>query len=413
MKAFLTKLRDNKRSKLENLKEKIEKAETAAEVRSLSAEAQEIQSEIRSIEDKLNALDEGEPSDGADGGEGHQRSNDPVPTPQSVNPLGSYGQQRQNGENDMKYRNAFMEFVCRNTPIPTELRAAGPTKTSDVSATIPTTIVNEMIRKMKSVGNIYNLVRKTNVEGGVQIPILSLYPTAEWVTEGNKKDPEKVEAKTSVSFSYYGLECKMSQTIFAKITSLIDFETLFIELATESIMETLDKGVIAGTGSGQMLGITKDPRVTNVITLYETDLTWEGWHKKVLSKIPKSYRNGIFVMSQGTFESHINGLTDSAGQPIGRVNYGIDGGETYRFAGKTVETVDSDIIADFDTASAGDVFAIYGRFSDYVINSNMSLTVTRWRDNDTHEDKQSVMLIVDGKVADPKSFIIIKKGVKP
>lgn len=412
MKAFLTKLRDNKRSKLENLKEKIEKAETAAEVRSFSAEAQELQSEIRSIEDKLNALDEGEPSGGADGGEGHQRSNDPAPTPQGVNPLGSYGQQRQNSENDMEYRNAFMEFVCRNTPIPAELRAAGPTKTSDVSATIPTTIVNEMIRKMKSVGNIYNLVRKTNVEGGVQIPILSLYPTAEWVAEGNKKDPEKVEAKTSVSFSYYGLECKMSQTIFARITSLIDFETLFIELATESIMETLDKGVIAGTGSGQMLGITKDPRVTKVITLYDTDLTWAGWHKKVLAKIPKAYRNGIFVMSQGTFESHINGLTDSAGQPIGRVNYGIDGGETYRFAGKTVETVDSDIIADFDTASAGDVFAIYGRFSDYVINSNMELTVTRWRDNDTHEDKQSVMLIVDGKVADPNSFIIIKKGVK-
>ena len=124
----------------------------------------------------------------------------------------------------------------------------------------------------------------------------------------------------------------------------------------------------------------------------------------------KSYRNGIFLMAQSTFDAYIDGMVDKNGQPIGRVNYGIDGGETYRFGGKTVMTVEDDVISAYDDASTGDVVAIFINPTDYAINSNMSLSVVKWTDNDTNTIKNKAILICDGKLVDANGVLIIKKG---
>ena len=162
-----------------------------------------------------------------------------------------------------------------------------------------------------------------------------------------------------------------------------------------------------------MTGITVDSRVptANVIEMTEADFgKWASWKKKVFAKIPKAYRNGVFVMAQSTFDAHIDAMVDTTGQPIGRVNYGIDGGEVYRFGGKTVETVEPTLIPDFDTAEAGDVVAIFCNFNDYVVNTNMQMTTTRWVDNNSNEIKNKALMFVDGKLADPNGVIIIKKA---
>ena len=55
------------------------------------------------------------------------------------------------------------------------------------------------------------------------------------------------------------------------------------------------------------------------------------------------HRGGEIYLGDVTkidFDGYIDGMTDKNGQPIGRVNYGIDGGETYRFGGKEVITVE-------------------------------------------------------------------------
>ena len=44
----------------------------------------------------------------------------------------------------------------------------------------------------------------------------------------------------------------------------------------------------------------------------------------------KSYRDGVFIMAQSTFDSYIAGMVDTVGQPIARVTYGINGEENYR-----------------------------------------------------------------------------------
>lgn len=323
---------------------------------------------------------------------------------------------RSNGKVDIfdtaEYKNAFMEYICRGERIPDKFKnEASKTTTTDAGAVIPTTIVKEIIKEMKSFGNIYAKVRKLNVQGGVEFPILTLKPKAKWVGEGSSES-QKIKSDDKVSFSYYGLECKISQTLLASIVTFEEFQNEFVQLATEAIVEELEVAIIKGTGSGQPLGIIKDTRVpsANVISMTPEEFDdWASWKKKVFKKMKKAYRRGDFIMAQSSFDAHIDAMTDKNGQPIGRVNYGIDGSEVYRFAGKTVETVEEEILPDFDTAEVGEVVAIFVDLGNYAVNSNMEMTVTKWIDNDANELKNKVLTIADGKLLDSNGVLIIKK----
>lgn len=378
-------------NKIAELRTKIENSNDANEVRALGKEIEECREQLA----KLTAK----------GGE--------------FNPNNTYGQRNGNpaGEGDVdkfdtpEYRNAFMEFACRGTAMPAEFRAV--TTTGDAGAVIPTTTVKEIIRKLASYGNLYAKVTKLNVQGGVNIPILSLKPTAQWIGETEKTDAQKVGANDKIAFSYFGLECKISQTLLASVVTYDAFQQLFVPLAVEAIAQALDIAIINGAGTASPLGILKDARVPvgNTITLTAADIaSWGAWKKKVFGKMPKAYRKGEFIMAQGTFDGYIDGMEDKNGQPIGRVNYGIDGGETYRFGGKTVETVEDDVITPYDSAVEGDVIAVFVDLSNYVVNSNMQLTTVKWTDHDSNEVKTKVMLIADGKLADANGVLIIKKG---
>ena len=155
--------------------------------------------------------------------------------------------------------------------------------------------------------------------------------------------------------------------------------------------------------------ITKND-LLNKLRAYRTTPDDENIQYK--KKIKKAYRDGIFILNQSTFDSYIDGMVDSNGQPIARINYGINGEESYRFMGRAVETVESDILPDYDDASDGDVIGIYMKLSDYVFNSNMAMTVVKWTDHDDNKVKNKVMMIVDGKLADANGVILIKKKVQ-
>lgn len=329
---------------------------------------------------------------------------------------GGAPEQRQKEPEDrhdtVAYRKAFMDYVCRGTAIPLELRVAETTTTADSGAVIPTSIMNEIIQQLESYGSIYAQVRKINVQGGVQIPIADLKPTAHWIEEIKTSDDQKMESKNSVTFNYYGLECKISQSILANVVTLKMFTDLFVPMATEAMVKAIEIAIFNGTGEGQPLGILKDPRITTVVELTEEEYaSWKGWHK-VKGKMKKAYRNGHFIMNQSTFDVGIDGMEDKNGQPVGRVNYGINGEESYRFMGKTVETVEDAILPSWDDAAEGDIFAVFMKLSDYVINTNMEMQVTKWVDHDNNKIKNKCLMIVDGKVADANGIILIKKAIK-
>lgn len=425
-KQYLQNLINAKNKRAAELRRLIKEATTADEVRSLGDTLQAVLDELQDAQDQLNQLDdEGGSGDGnggdPEGDDTSARSQIPANAEfRGGTPIATYSSvataQRSNKNVDRhdtpEYRAAFMEYVCRGVEIPAELRTDAVTGIADASAVIPTTLMHEIVQKMDTYGNIYKAVRKLNVQGGISIPILSIKPKATWVGEG-KSESQKVSANDKVTFSYFGVECKIAQTLLANAVTLTEFQDLFVPLATEAIIKGVEETIMKGNGTTQPLGILNDTRIpkANIITITPTEFaSWDGWHKKVKAKMKKAYRNGSFIMNQSTFDGHIDGMVDKNGQPIGRTNYGINGEETYRFLGKTVETVEDDLIASWDDAAEGDVVAVFVNLTDYVINTNKQMTTVKWVDNDTNEVKNKCIMICDGKLVDPDGVLIIKKG---
>ena len=419
LKNDIKKLIDRKEAKVNELKVKAKNTEDIAELRALNEDIDDIIDELAELKRMYGDADkpaDRRPDDEVKVEVEEGRSLDPVAAMKMNN--GKKVEKKVADKFDTpEYRAAFMEFCKNGTPIPAEFRGDAITTTTDASAVVPTTLLNEIVQSKSVYGNLYDEVRHLNVQGGVDIPILTLKPTATWITADtgtSESDLQKLESKTNISFSYYGLECKVAQTLLVNVTSISAFEALFVELATEAMRKALDIAIMNGTGSGEPTGITVDTRVPagNVIELTAADMqSWHEWKAKVFAKMKKAYRNGKFYMSQATFDGYIDGMVDSVGQPIGRVNYGIEGDERYRFGGKIVDTVEDDVLPSFDDASDGDVIAVFLEPKNYAVNTNMEMRTERWIDHDTNTVKNKVILIADGKLIDPNGVLVIKKSV--
>lgn len=312
-----------------------------------------------------------------------------------------------------EYRKAFMEYMCRKTPMPESMmkRNDAYTTTTDVPVMIPTTISTKIIEKLEEYGEIYARVAKTNIKGGVEYPILDLKPVASWVGEEQVSNWQKLEAKDKISFGYFELECRIAQTMLASIVTFDEFQRRFVPLATKAMIQKIEEGIIKGTGSGQMLGIVNDTRIENIVGLDATDVAdWKQWHKKVKASIPRMYRNGTFIMAQSTWDCYIETLANDINAPVS-INYNaVTGVEEMRLMGFPVMLVDDTVLPDFDSADDGDVFAIYGKLDDYVINTNQQLMTVQYPDWDTRKQKTVAYMVLDGKVLDPYGFMLIKKG---
>lgn len=418
--ALLTKLETRKA----DLVARSAATEVVAELRSMNAEMEQLNTEIAELRGIIDSMpDDEEPVAGGAtppeqrGGQVPNAGNpglaqvlasfglNPVPQQRSEEPVDPYG--------TLEYRNAFMAFA-KTGEIKPELRANATTTTADVSAVIPTTILNEIIKKVTVYGQVFNRVRKLNIKGGVEVPILTLKPTATWIGETPTSDKQKIQANTKLTFSYFGLECKVATSLLADTVSLAGFESVITDLIVEAMIKAIDLAVIKGTGVGQPKGITVDSRIpaAQIVTMTPAEFAdWEQWAKKVLAKMPLAYKAGAaFLMASGTFDGYINGMVDDNGQPIGRVNYGITEGPQERFAGKEVIQVEDDVIAPFADAATGDVVAVYCNLKNYGFNSNMQMTMFRYFDHDTNEWVDKAILIADGKLIDPNGVVIVKKA---
>lgn len=256
-------------AKKTKLTERALASQDAAEVRSINEELGELNEEIAETQEEIDTIEEVTPDPEPDPNQ--QRSNPPVGAQQVNNgiPMASYSQnpagtqQRENKDPyaSMEYREAFKAYVQRGTPIPENLtqRAggdAGPTVAADLGMIIPTTIMNEFIKKVSKVyGQLYSKVRKLNIQGGVKFPISDLKANFKWITETTPSGRQKAgDVKEYVEFSYNIGEIRVSQTLLSQVVALQMFEDEIVRIMTEAYVEAMDKGIIAGTGAGQMAG---------------------------------------------------------------------------------------------------------------------------------------------------------------
>lgn len=321
-------------------------------------------------------------------------------------------QRNEDPHDTMEYRRAFMEFVTRGKKSDVlEFRADETTLPSDIGAVIPTTIINRIVEKMEEVGRIWSRVTKTSIQGGVEIPVSTAKPTAVWLAAGQVAEKQKKVVNAKISFSYHKLQVRVAVELVAGTVALPVFEVTVADNIAEAMVKALDAAIISGTGTGQPLGIANHniPSV-RVATLSPEDFgKYETW-PAVFAKVPRSYRSGVaLIMNDADWHKYIVGMTDTTGQPIARVNYGLDGTIEERFLGREVIAVE-DLLPSIDEADAGEVVGILVRLSDYMVNSNMAITYRRYFDENTDEWISKATMIADGKLADPNGVVLIKKA---
>ena len=311
--------------------------------------------------------------------------------------------------NSIEYRKAFMNYTLNGTAIPAEFKNADAnTKTSDVGATIPTTIMEKIIEKMEAVGMILPLVTQTSYKGGLSIPTSSAKPTATWLSEGAKGDRQK-KATGSITFSYYKLKCIVSVSLEVDTVALPIFEKTLINNVAEAMVKALEKAIISGSGSGQPKGILTETAPTGqALSIAKTGSPSYKTLCEMEAALPQGYEDGaVYLMTKKTF-MEFAGLVDSNGQPIARVNYGIGGKPERILLGRTV--ICNPYMSDYAaTVTEDTIVAAIFRMSDYLLNTNLQMTVKTFEDNDTDDKVTKAIMLADGKAIDTNSLVTLTK----
>lgn len=313
-------------------------------------------------------------------------------------------------DSDMEYRKQFMNYVLKGTPIRMQNGTDYQTTTSDVGPVIPTTIVNRIVELMESNGNILAKVTRTSFKGGVKIPVSAAKPTAVWLAERAGGNTQKMDVSGSVVFSYYKLKVAVAVSLIVENVTLEIFEKTFSANIAEAMVRALEDAIINGTGSGEPKGILAEtaaetikadvtPSTGDGVT-YATLLAMEG-------ALPTAYENGAeWVMNKKFFYNHIQAIVDSNGQPIARVDAGIDGKLVHTIFGRPVNFTDHMAVP--TQAAPTGVFAFIANLKDYMINTNMGVTVSRYVDESSDDTVTKAIMIADGKMVDTHSIIALE-----
>lgn len=311
----------------------------------------------------------------------------------------------------LEYRDAFMRNVLAGEPIPANLLNDANTKTTEVGHVIPAPVMEKIVEKMEATGMILPLVTRTSYKGGLAIPTSSVKPTATWVAEGSGSTKQN-KPTGSVTFNYYKLRCAVSVSLEVDTVTLAIFETTLINNVVEAMTKALEQAIISGTGGdyyqptgilaetpadGQKIEITKAGKVT-----YDKLVAAEA-------ALPLAYENGaVWFMTKHTFMNCFVGMVDAEGQPIARVTYGIAGRPERTLLGRPV--ILNDYMSNYSAAPDADtIFAFLFNPKDYVLNTNLQMTIKKYEDNDTDDQITKAIMLVDGKVVDKNSLVTLVK----
>lgn len=291
------------------------------------------------------------------------------------------------------YRTAFMRYITRNEAIPAEFRSDDNTTTEDIGAVVPPVTLNKIVEKIEAYGMILPLVTRTAYKTGMNIPVASVKPVASWVAEGSGSDKQKENLDASITFGHFKLRCAVSVSLEVDNMALSAFETRLVASISEAMAKAIEQAILTGTGKGQPTGILNDTKKGKSIAVKDID------YKTLVraeADLPMEYENGaVWVMSKKTFMEFV-GMTDTNGQPIARVNYGMGGTPERTLLGRRV-VLTNYLPAYASTLKTTDVFAMLYDFSDYTLNTNFEVGMKVYEDNDTDDIVRKSIMVCDGK----------------
>ena len=412
IRMYLQNLIIAKEKRAAELRKLIKESNDVNECRSMGETLETILEELRSAKEQLENLDDDGGDNGAEGGQAgnEDRSANPAaPAARSANHMREFRSvaqynQQQPGQTDdptntNEYRSAFRDFVMRGVLIPMELREN--TATTDVLSVIPTVVINKIIEKMDEVGTILHLVTRTSYAAGVEIPTSATKPVATWVSEGQGSGKQK-KTTGKITFTYFKLRCEVSVSMEVHTMSLDAFEAKLAENVANAMVKAIEGAIIAGDGNGKPTGILAAAvPAGQTITVpaagldYKTLCAAEGAVPETAEGTAK------WCMSKKTFMGFI-GMTDEQGQPIARVNFGINGKPERVLLGREVVTTEHMVNA------AKPAFIC--DFGDYILNTIYDMGIQRKQDWDTEDLLTKAVMSCDGKLTDSTRLVVLEQG---
>ena len=310
-----------------------------------------------------------------------------------------------NFTNSVEYRTAFMNNVMRGAAMPKFQNADQNTLTTDVGTVIPEVLVSKIIAKAETVGQIYAKVTKTHYKGGVTIPTQNVKPVASWVAEGKGSDKQKTTTG-SITFTWHKLRCAISMSLETETMTLDIFESTFVAQVSEAMIKAIEEAIFNGNGTSQPKGILKEtPGAGKALSVANGSKIDYEFLLKCEAAVDEEYDNGAeWYMSKKTFYEDVLSITDQAGQPIARVNVGINGKPEQTILGRKVNF--TNYLPKFESnPSASKVFGFIFNMSDYVLNENLAITVKQYEDNDTDDKITKAVMLTDGKCIQTYSLV--------
>lgn len=413
---------EEKRNKLIARRDDVEAklvGEADAETRAALGETlKALRDDINEIEEMIASVDA--PAEGAstnEGGEGR-----------AFNPVAFMDMRGGKATDDkLEARKAFKNFIATGKKPEKRGSDAEGNNTTDAATAIPENLVNEIMETIEHVGTIYNLVNKTSYPVGQTIPREALKPVATWVGrnddslasstsgEGGTSTVQKgVNLTTSISFTNFKLRCEVAMTEEVAVMTLAAFERLFVKNVSAAMIRAIEYSIVDGDGYGMPTGIlasaVRDGQAIEIGA--DESISYETLCE-VEAAIPAEKEGSAkWVMTKKTFMK-IVAMTDAVGQPIARVNYGIDGKPERTILGRDVviyvPQANSKLGNLEMTVTDDTIVAAVFDFNDYTLNCNYNLGISHKLDWDNEDHRTKAVAAYDGKVIDNASLVTLTK----
>ena len=226
-----------------------------------------------------------------------------------------------------EYRSAFykslmgkelnaVERVAFNRAMELEKRSDAYTTSGNTPVIIPTTTLNEVVKKARTMGGLIAECRAFNVPSKISVPVATPASKAVWNTEGAEVATEQPTI-AGVSFDPNEIIKVFSISNKVRTMSVDAFEAYLTEELTNCVMECLADGIVNGSGSGQGTGIETGitwNEGTNLLTT--TALTFQNI-TNVIAKLKRGYSKGAkFAMNNATLYNSVYGLMDGNKRPV-------------------------------------------------------------------------------------------------
>lgn len=302
-----------------------------------------------------------------------------------------------------EYRQAWVDAI--RTGDETNLRAM-TTGTSNVP--VPTIWQSYVETAWYNYGKFSRLVNKSYIQGYLSIPLETAADDAVIHTEGAEAPAEESITLGLVELKPAMIKKWISMTDELMAMTADDFMRYLADELVYRVVLKLDNGIINGAVDSNGKGIVGI--VNNTNTLSDTAaLSFNVVNEMIADLV--TFDNLTLAINPKTFFKNFMGLTDLQGRPIYQVATDNAGKPQYYVNGVRVEFTQA--LPAYDTASAGDVWAVVGDFRGYRLNLPEGEMVRTLFDPYTMatEDKARMVgrLYAAGNVARLKHFAQIKK----